>query len=182
MSETGSKKNPLWGLIRLVVIVAIAGLAGKLFYAKHMERMATNHSNRGVELADEGKLNEAIAAFQQALKLDPELQHARIELGKVYGELAREHWEKNEFPATEKYCRKAIQLGFEGNKIYMSLTEACWRQDKYEEASKALQEHEKRHPDDSRIVIMRRCLANKTKLNYGTAVDDSPSSSEDDSP
>ena len=48
-------------------------------------RQAESHNNRGVELAQEGKLPEAIAAFNRAIEINPSYENAHNNLGLALG-------------------------------------------------------------------------------------------------
>ena len=75
-----------------LVIVAIPAIASPSQDTKSAEDAAAaqKENARGVELAQEEKWGEALTAFQEALRLDPELAEAHFNVGIVHG--AQENW------------------------------------------------------------------------------------------
>ena len=64
---------------------------------------AEKHYNAGVELQEQGRLEEAIGEYDEAIRLDPQLALAYLNRGAVYNE-------KNEFSKAIADCDKAIEL------------------------------------------------------------------------
>ena len=64
---------------------------------------AEKHYNAGVELQEQGRLEEAIGEYDEAIRLDPQLALAYLNRGAVYNE-------ENEFSKAIADCDKAIEL------------------------------------------------------------------------
>jgi len=149
------KAGSLWTLIRVVILLAVAGVIGKHFY---LRRVASQHANRGIELAEQGKYEESIVELEKALAIDPRLEEAREQLGEMCRQLAEDYSHKNAWAETAKYCRRAIKLGFTDKNVYWRQTEALWRLKKYDEALAANEAHAAAYPDDHRPESMDRAI------------------------
>src|SRR5918997_1472881 len=88
-------------------------------------RGAAVYYRDGTRFALEGRLNEAAAAFEQAIRLDPENGDAYFSLGNVYSEQGR--WAD----AVGAY-RKAVALRKKDGEAYNSLGVALGRRGEYE--------------------------------------------------
>jgi tetratricopeptide (TPR) repeat protein len=68
-----------------------------------LNRSATNQVQIGVEFEKQGKLEESVAAHEKALKIDPELVQAHVNLIALYGRLGQ-------FEKSEEHYKAAVKL------------------------------------------------------------------------
>ena len=69
-------------ILSLLVVILMAGCTG---YSNE----AQEWNNKGVDLGKNGRIEEALAACDQALKIDPEFVEAWINKGSALNELGR---------------------------------------------------------------------------------------------
>jgi predicted TPR repeat methyltransferase len=86
------------------------------------------HFNFGIVLAKQQKNADAVAAFQQALALDPRKYYCWTNLGSVFEKTA-------ELPEAERCYTTAIQLNPACPDAYYLLSALCLGQERFEEAS-----------------------------------------------
>ncbi len=149
------KKSGAGVWIRLLVLLAIAGVVGRFVYVKHVPALYTN---RGVTLADEGKPAAAMAEFEKALQINPNFQRARDELGRLCVEQAEVESRALNFPKVVSLCKRAISLGYHKNDVHFQLGWAYWRLGKKQSAIEQFKEQERYRPDDHRPENMIRVI------------------------
>lgn len=99
---------------------------------QNLDRRAAVHLERGVQLEQVGKLNEAIAETEEALRLDPQLVQGHINLLILYGRTGDKE-------KAEEHYRAAVKLNptqFPG--VYYNYSILLINEGKFEEAEKAL--------------------------------------------
>ncbi len=135
---------------------------------------ASRYNKQAIEFARQGRLDESVGAFQQALRLHPDFPEAHSNLGNVY--LYQEKLEEAvasyetalrlqpDFAAahsnlgnclsllkrheeSEAHCRRAVELFPEGPDAFNNLGNALRGQGKKEDARDAYQEALRRNPD-----------------------------------
>ena len=89
--------------------------------------MAIAHYNLGTRLTAQGKLDEAIAAYQKAIDVEPKLVEAHIALGNIL----RDQGKLDEASA---YYRRAIEIDPKSADAHYSLGSALFDQKKLDEA------------------------------------------------
>jgi len=85
-------------LIPLLLLALVTGAVGCCGLSE-----AEKHYNAGVELQEQGHLDEAIGEYDEAIRLDPQLTLAYLNRGAVYNE-------KNDFSKAITDFDKAIEL------------------------------------------------------------------------
>jgi tetratricopeptide (TPR) repeat protein len=108
----------------------------------------------GVALERSGKLPEAIAAYETAEAADAQAVDVRLALGHAAATAKR-------WPDSEKAFRDALGLQPDPNdsaEAYLGLSAALIAQQKFDEASKALDAYSQLRPDDAKIRIERANL------------------------
>jgi tetratricopeptide (TPR) repeat protein len=116
-------------------------------------QVAATHNNRGVELAEQGKFSEAIAAFNQAIEIYPQYENAHNNLGLAFGNQQQYIQAENAFKHAlainprnfETYNNLGIALGSQGIQLkpndptsYQNLGVAFWSQGNLSEAQASL--------------------------------------------
>jgi len=89
-----------------------------------------HYYDQGVDLFGEGKLEEAIAAYQKALALDPTYSDA------LHG-LAQAYYAKEDFDNSIATARRIVELDPDDVLAYTSISRACQRQGRIPEAEEA---------------------------------------------
>jgi len=90
-----------------------------------------DHLYRGMKLAQEGKLREAVAAHLRALELNPNLAQAHINLISLYGRLGQ-------YREAEKHFRLATHLEARNPKCYFDYALLLATQSRFAEAETAV--------------------------------------------
>ncbi len=85
----------------------------------------------GVTLLNEGKLDEAITAFNKALAIDPDLASAHYNLGIAYEK-------KNQPEEARKHFQETIRIRPDFGEAYQALGDSLMSSKKFEEASAVL--------------------------------------------
>lgn len=125
------KKIFLFRFVLCALVVAALGAGPGAAVAQDGSR-ADVYYRDGSRFALEGRLGEAVAAFEQAVALDPKNGHAFYNLGNVYSELGR--WEE----AAAAY-RKAISINKKDLEAYNGLGVALARLGAYGQAVRAFE-------------------------------------------
>ncbi len=89
-----------------------------------------DHYYCGIDLFGEGKFDEAIAAYQKALELDPTYADA------LHG-LAQAYYAKEDFDRAIATARRILEIDPEDILAYTSLSRACQRKGMVPEAEEA---------------------------------------------
>lgn len=96
-------------------------------------RSAAAHHSDGARLALQGRLQEAVEAFERSIALDPKNGNAYYSLGNVYSELGR-------WPDAIAAYRKAVSLNDKDVEAYNGLGIALSRRGVYAQAAAAFEE------------------------------------------
>jgi len=108
----------------------------------------TNHQNnmdKGIELYDLGKYEEAITYFKKALEIDPNNAHALNNIGRAYAQLA-------DYEIAKKYFEQAIQIDPNYQNALSNLGHVYQILGKYEEAIKYYEESLKINPNNIEVI------------------------------
>lgn len=104
-------------------------------------RQAEAYNNRGVELVEQGKVPEAIAAFNQALKIYPTYEHAYNNLGLALGS-------QDKFAEAAAAFNQALEINPRNFETYNNLGIALGSQGKLSEAVAAFNQAVQINPND----------------------------------
>lgn len=104
-------------------------------------QVAEVHNNRGVDLAEKGKVSEAIAAFNQAIEIYPKYENAHNNLGLA---LSRQQ----QFSQAADAFKQAIAINPKNFETYNNLGIALGSQGKFSEAISAFKQALQIKPDD----------------------------------
>lgn len=99
--------------------------------------------NLGNALTNQGKHDEAIAAYREAVRLDPDSAAARINLGTLLYNAARD------YPAAEAEFRAGVRLRPDDANVHFCLGSALRGQDRFAEADAAYREAIRLAPNDA---------------------------------
>lgn len=102
---------------------------------------AEAHNNRGVELAAQGRVGEAIAAFNRAIKIYPQYENAHNNLGLALGS-------QNLFSQAADAFKHALAINPQNFETYNNLGIALGSQGKFALAIAAFQQAIEIEPDD----------------------------------
>ncbi|PIG92949.1 tetratricopeptide repeat protein [Gloeocapsopsis sp. IPPAS B-1203] len=104
-------------------------------------QQAEVHNNQGVELAEQGRLAEAIAAFNRAISIYPEYENAHNNLGLALGN-------QNKFAEAIAAFNRAIEINPQNFETYNNLGIALGSQGKFAEAIAAFNRAIQINPSD----------------------------------
>jgi len=168
MSDAGTeKKRPSLGKkIKLAVLILVILFAALYVPAKFL---AAKYTNRGTKLFNEGKLDEAIAKYERAMKVFPGFKPARKMLGKTCNEKAERAFNGNEYAEAKALYKRAIKLGVEATEVHYRLAYIYWALGKNAEGPAEIEKHlagglveiEKHlqeSPNDSKALRLRKLL------------------------
>ena len=79
-----------------------------------------SHYNLGVAYYHDGKIEQAIAAYQTAIQLEPNFADAYGGLGVIY-------WRTGDLDAAIRHCQKAIKIAPENIEFHQNLTQIYWQ-------------------------------------------------------
>ena len=102
---------------------------------------AATHNNRGVELAEQGKFSEAIAAFNQAIEIYPQYENAHNNLGLAFGNL-------QQYSQAENAFKHALAIDPRNFETYNNLGIALGSQGKFADAIAAFRQAIQLKPND----------------------------------
>lgn len=153
--EAEKQRSSVLKKIKLAVMILILVCAAVYVPAKFF---AVKLTNRGTQLFNEGKLDEAIAKYERAMKIFPGFKPAREMLGKTCNEKAERAFNGNEYAEAEALYKRAIKLGVEATDVHYRLAYIYWALGKNAEGLAELEEHSKQRPNDSRAVSLRNLL------------------------
>lgn len=157
MSGAGTeKKRPSLGKkIKLAVLILVILFAALYVPAKFL---AVKHTNRGTQLYNEGKFDEAIAQYELAMKIFPGFKPARERMGITYRDGAENAFAANNYDEAKKLYKKALKLGAEAPDVHYKLATICLGQGNNAEGLAELDKHLKNKPNDGRTAGLRRIL------------------------
>ncbi|AFY88086.1 MAG: Photosystem I assembly protein Ycf3 [Chroococcidiopsis cubana SAG 39.79] len=104
-------------------------------------QVAATHNNRGVELAEQGKFSEAIAAFNQAIEIYPQYENAHNNLGLAFGN-------QQQYIQAENAFKHALAINPRNFETYNNLGIALGSQGKFAEAIAAFRQAIQLKPND----------------------------------
>ena len=118
---------------------AIAALENTLLVIRDNENTSRNpieiadlkvqsHYNLGLAYYHGGQIGKAIAAYQNAIQLDPTFADAYGGLGVIY-------WRTGDLDAAIRYCQKAIKIAPENIEFHQNLTQIYWQKGLYDRAA-----------------------------------------------
>lgn len=108
--------------------------------AAHEEADATCWNNLAIVRANSGLSQQAIEAWDKAIKMDPDFADS-------YGNKANALWEQGLFAEAEWHARKAVELLYEYPDAWLNLGNALAGQERFDEAMEAWKEALKVKPD-----------------------------------
>ncbi len=116
--------------------------------AQNLPKGARDSLERAMKLAKESKSNEAIAAYQEAIKIYPTYFEAHLLLAGEYLKAERLGDAINEFEEARKINPK-------DDRVYRGFGQVLMMQKKYALASQVLAEASRLNPTDASILLMR---------------------------
>ena len=87
-----------------------------------------SHYNLGLAYYHDGKIEQAIAAYQTAIHLEPNFAEAYGGLGVIY-------WRTGDLDAAIRHCQKAIKIAPENIEFHQNLTQIYWQKGLYDRAA-----------------------------------------------
>lgn len=85
--ETEKQRLPLWKKIKLAIMILVLAAAALYIPAK---LLAVKFTNKGTQLYDEGKFEEAMVQYKRALRVYPWFKPARKQLDELEKHLRQE--------------------------------------------------------------------------------------------
>ena len=122
-------------------IYAVETLPGQVKPQENLQAAAT-HNNRGVELAEQGKFAEAIAAFHQAIEIYPQYENAYNNLGLAFGN-------QQQYVQAEDAFKHALAIDPRNFETYNNLGIALGSQGKFADAIAAFRQAIQLKPNDA---------------------------------
>jgi len=138
-----------------------------------LNRSATSQLRSGYELERAGKLQEAAEAHERALKIDPAMVQAHVNLISIYGRL-------NELEKAEQHYHKAVQLAPEEEGAHYDYGVLMIGASRYEEAEKAFRMaleinpfHAEAH-NNLGVLLEQRGMFAEAAVEFQMAVEQEP--------
>ncbi len=142
-------------LIKPFIAKSLEKKIGKILENKARPSEFETNMKAGVRFLDEGKHDEAISDFAQALKLKPESARARLFLGEGYKA-------KGDMGNAERWLKGAVRSNPQYIHAYESLGDLYAGMGKEEEASQALEKASEISPDNAERQVKLGKLYIKT--------------------
>ena len=98
--------------------------------------------NKGQRLEQAGKGEEAIKAYREAIRLEPNYTEAYTQMGLAYANL-------NEFAEAVKAFQEVVRLQPQSGQAHGNLGAAYMKMGRFSEARDAFREGVRRHPEDA---------------------------------
>jgi len=139
-----------------------------------LNRSATNQVQFGTELERQGKLEEAAAAHEKALEIDPELVQAHINLIKLYGQLGQ-------FEKAEEHYRAAVRITPGSAESYYNYGVLLLSAEKYQQAEDAFRKTIEINPfysgahNNLGFLLEHRSDLSEAEAEYRKAIANKPS-------
>src|SRR5256885_10374899 len=111
-------------------------------YNKRFPKKAIKEYEKGLDADHRDRREEAIAHYEEALKIAPDLYPAHNNLGSDY-------LSKSDFAAARKEFEEAIRLNQSDAAAYFNLSNVCMLTDQLPDAQKFLDEGMRRQPDSA---------------------------------
>lgn len=134
---------------------------------------ATNQVQLGIELERQGMLEESVAAHEKAVRLDPQMVQAHINLLELYGRLGQ-------FEKAEEHYRAAIDLEAGSVESYYNYGVLLLGAQKYEEAERAFRKATEIDPfhaaahNNIGYLLERQGKLMEAAAEYRKAIDNKP--------
>jgi tetratricopeptide (TPR) repeat protein len=138
-----------------------------------LNRSATIQIRAGFDLERAGKLQEAAEAHERALKIDPTMVQAHVNLISIYGRL-------NELEKAEHHYHKAVQLAPEEEGAHYDYGVLMTGAGRYEEAEKAFRKALEINPSHAEahnnlgVLLEQRGLLADAEVEFQKAVEQEP--------
>jgi len=128
------------GLFAFALLILLSGCRSKA------EEDPVIYYNKGLQLMQAGRIQEAIDSFQRAIQLKPDLADAHSDLGAAYNKVNRTQEAVGEF-------EQAIQLNPKMARAHYNLGNAYDRLGRFREAIAAYEQAQRLTPDDPEIYV-----------------------------
>jgi tetratricopeptide (TPR) repeat protein len=134
---------------------------------------ASEHLKRGATLESAGKIEESIAAHEQALEIDPGLVQAHINLISLYGRTKK-------FDKAERAYRSALAINPELPDIHYNFGVSLAGQERFSEAAQAFQSCLRFNPyyaeahHNYAVIVEREGKLDEAAAHYRKAIDNKP--------
>jgi tetratricopeptide (TPR) repeat protein len=145
---------------KIKLVVEIVVLVFAVVYLP-MRLLALQFTNQATRRYNEGKLSEAMAGYERALKVYPGFKPARRNLCDVCLEQADKLVLRNEYAEAERLYERAVSLDADANDVHRRLATVYGRQGKRTPALVEIDEHLKRRPEDQQALDLRRRLTSE---------------------
>ncbi|MGD0790562.1 MAG: tetratricopeptide repeat protein [Terriglobales bacterium] len=124
-------------------------------YNKRFPKKAVKEYERGVDAEHKGKREEAIAHYEEALKIAPEYYPAHNNLGTLY-------LGKSDFQSAEAQFRESVRLDQNEAQAYFNLGNVLMLTGRYTESEAVLEDGLRRRPDSAFARFLHGCLFART--------------------
>ena len=170
-AETEKQRSSVWRKTKLIVCIVVLLFAAVYVPAR---LLAVRYTNRGTELYNESKFDEAIAQFERAMRTYPGFKPARKMLGQTCHQKAESAFAENDYTEAEKQYKRAIKLKAETSDVHYKLAHIYWVQGKNARGLAELDKHAKQKPKDRRVEKLRGLLQREKKANPPAEDEPSP--------
>jgi tetratricopeptide (TPR) repeat protein len=138
-----------------------------------LNRSATSQIRLGYDLERAGKLQEAAEAHEKALKIDPAMVQAHVNLISIYGRL-------NELEKAEQHYNKAVQLAPDEEGAHYDYGVLMISAGRYEESEKAFRKALEINPSHAEahnnlgVLLEQRSMFAEAAVEFQKAVEQEP--------
>ncbi|MBW2052320.1 MAG: tetratricopeptide repeat protein [Deltaproteobacteria bacterium] len=126
------------------------------------DHLANLHTDMGLVLKNQGRIEEAISSLEQAVEANPESARSNSALGDAYLSAGR-------FEEAQSALIKALKLDPDNNEARINLADTCLQQDKDSQAEKIFKSVLQNRPDDI-YALNRLGIAYRKQGKYKQAV------------
>ncbi len=127
--------------------------------------------DQGREAYRENRDNEAVEAFKEAVRLEPDFAEAHYRLGLAYHATAQREEAEKSFEAAAEAYEKALKKEPKDSDAHFYLGLVLGRLGKYDDAVKAFKESIKHAPEESEDKYYELALAHYKVAQYKEAID-----------
>jgi tetratricopeptide (TPR) repeat protein len=124
-------------------------------YNKRFPKKAVKEYERGVGAEHKGERDEAIAHYEDALKIAPDYYPAHNNLGALY-------LGKSDFKSAEAQFRESVRIDQNDAQAYFNLSNLLMLTGRYAESEAALADGLRRRPDSAFARFLQGCLWART--------------------
>jgi tetratricopeptide (TPR) repeat protein len=124
-------------------------------YNQRFPKKAVKEYQRGVDAEHKGKREEAIAHYEDALKIAPDYYPAHNNLGSLY-------LSKSDFQSAEAQFRESVRLDQNDAQAYFNLGNVLMLTGRYAESEAVLEDGLRRRPDSAFAHFLQGCLFART--------------------